>query len=285
MSLALPAALWFLNGLAPYTLGALLAVSSGYSLNLPVFLLGLIGVAALILAGLAGQVLYAPREGRWPLPPGLPPARWRLLAYASLTLAGMAGLLLQTVCRTGDLTIPLGALGVLGGYFSFAPPLAWQRRGWGEAWGALCFGLLPVFAGYYLQSRNLVTEILVLGVPLSLAAFNLFLSGGFPPPDEKPPDQPFGLAARLGPVGAALLFTVINICTMASLVFCLLFPATRLWPHHLLWLLIILALAGQELLKRRAYYQEARLVLLSRLSLALLWGMNLVFFLILWVRL
>jgi|YNPNPStandDraft_1061719.scaffolds.fasta_scaffold00081_2 1,4-dihydroxy-2-naphthoate octaprenyltransferase len=277
--------LMVLSGLAPFGLGVLLARSSGYALKTPVLILGTTAIAALTLAGLASRALYAPGEGRWPLPEEGPCKSWRLLAYISLALAGAVGVLLQTVWCTGDLTIPLGVLGILGGYFSFAPPLAWQRRGLGEAFGSLCFGLGAVFAGYYLQSSNLVTEILVLGVPLTLAAFNFFFMLGFPPAGQKSWSRPFGLAERLGPVGAALLYTVINILTVVCLVFCLLFPASRLWPHHLLWSLILLALVGQEMVKRRAYYHEARLRQLCWLSLALWWGMNLVFALILGVRL
>jgi hypothetical protein len=65
-------------------------------------------------------------------------------ALAALAVAAVLGLALQFGWRTGDATIPLGGLGILGGYFAFAPPLAWHRRGLGEAAGGLCFGLLPV---------------------------------------------------------------------------------------------------------------------------------------------
>jgi 1,4-dihydroxy-2-naphthoate octaprenyltransferase len=279
------ASLLLICGLAPFGLGALLALSSGFSVKGPVLAVGLAAVAALILAGLCSREAYALSGGRWPLGGRLGRNTWRRLAYGGLALAGTLGILLQWLWQTGDLTIPLGALGILGGYFSFAPPLAWQRRGWGEVWGALCFGLAPVFAGYYLQSRHLVSEIVFYGLPLSLGAFNLFLLLGFPVPAQEESYEGFSLASRLGPVRAALLYTIINILTLAALVFCLLFPAVRLWGHNWLWALILLALVNQELVKRRGYYQEARIRLLCQLSLALLLGMNLVFALGLWGRL
>jgi len=285
MTTAMMASLLLVCGVAPFGLGALLVLSSGFPVKGPVLAVGLAAVAVLILAGLCSRAAYALPEGRWPFREGLDRDSWRRLAYVCLALAGTLGLLLQWVWQTGDLTIPLGALGILGGYFSFAPPLAWQRRGWGEVWGALCFGLVPVFAGYYLQSRHLVSEIVFYGLPLTLGAFNLFLLLGFPAPGQEDDARDLSLAGRLGPVRAALLYTIINILTVAVLVFCLLFPAVRLWGHNWLWALILLALVNQELVKRRGYYQEARIRLLGQLSLALLLGMNLVFALGLWGRL
>jgi 1,4-dihydroxy-2-naphthoate polyprenyltransferase len=109
-------------------------------------------------------------------------------------------------------------VGVLAGYFVFAPPVAWHRRGWGEFWAGLCFGLLPVLAGFYLQSRHLISEILLYGLPLSLTAFNLFLVLGFPRLGQEGGPERHSLAARLGPVGAALLYTIINILVILGLV-------------------------------------------------------------------
>jgi 1,4-dihydroxy-2-naphthoate octaprenyltransferase len=269
--------------LAPFGLGVLLAGASGYPVKGPVLAVEILAVAALTLAGLASREAYSPQVGPWPRWEGLHREIWRRLAYAFLTLAGVLGLLLQGVWQTGDFTLPLGAVGILSGYFIFAPPLAWHRRGLGEFWGGLCFGLLPVLTGYYLQSGYLVSEILLYGVPLSFAAFNLFLLLGFPKPGQE--GDRLSLAARLGPVGAGLLYTIINILVIVGLVFCLFFPAASHWSQPWLWALIILALVNQELVKRRAYYQAARIQLLCFSTLALHLGMNLIFALGLWGRL
>src|SRR5271157_6059468 len=138
-----------LAGCLPFWAGTLLAMISGYPLRPWVLLAGTLGVAALVLAAGAAREITAPGAGGYPA--------WRLgcfkgwtgedgrptdiVAYTCLGLAAFIGLGLQFLGRTGDLTIPLGALGVLGGYFSFAPPLAWQRRGLGAAVGGLWFGL------------------------------------------------------------------------------------------------------------------------------------------------
>lgn len=274
---------YVLSALAPYTAGTLLAVVSGFPLRPGVFILGLVGVAALVTAAFAARELFAPALGRGPS--WQVPADARGLALICLCVAAAAGLLLQFVWRTGDLTIPLGGLGALGGYFYFAPPLQWGRRGLGEAAGAMCFGLLPVAAGLYLQCGHLLTEVLLYGLPLSFAGFNLFLIYGFPgPADQGAAPERFSLASRLGPLTGALLYTIFNVLTILGLLAILLFPAPAL-PWRLgLWPLLILAVVNQELIKRKSYLEEAGLRRLGRLSLALHLGMGLVFVLMLWQR-
>jgi 1,4-dihydroxy-2-naphthoate octaprenyltransferase len=282
---ALVPILLLIAALAPFGLGVLLASASGFPPARPVLLVESLAVVALVLAGFAGREAYAPQVGRWPRWQGLDQEAWTRLAYACLILAGVQALFLQWFWRTGDFTLPLAGLGVLAGYFIFAPPLAWARRGLGEFWGGFCFGLLPVLAGYYLQSRHLISEILLYGLPLSLAAFNLFLLLGFPEPGQNAGPERASLAARLGPVGAALLYTIINILVVLGLLVVMFFPAASHFGQSWLWVLIVLALVNQELVKRRAYYQEARIRLLCFLTLALHVGMSLVFGVGLWGRL
>ena len=205
-------------------------------------------------------------------------------AYAALARwPALLGFALQFGWSTGDFTIPLGSLGILGGYFSFAPPLAWHRRGLGEALGGFCFGLLPVATGLYLQCGQLLTEVLLYGLPLTFTGFNLFLVYGFPGPGTVPDFRT--LAARVEPVTGALLYTVFNVLTIIGLVLILIFPAAALPWRFGLFPLVILAVINQEIIKRKAYRDEARLKLLSRLTLTLHLGMGLVFVMMLWQRL
>ncbi len=284
-------------GCLPFWAGSLLSGVSGYPLRPGVLLAGTLGVAALVLAAFAARESFASGAGRYPAwRPDLFQGPQGLVAYASLGTAALLGLLLQFCYRTGDLTIPLGALGILGGYFSFARPLCWYRRGLGEVAGALCFGLLPVAAGFYLQCGHLVTEVLLYGLPLTWAGFNLFLGYGFPdlkdqkdPKNQKAPQGAAaaapGLAARLGPVPAALLYTARTLLVILGLLTIFFFPASPLPWRAGLWPLLLLAALNQEMLKRRAYREESRLRWLCRLSLALHLGMGAVFNLMLWQRL
>jgi 1,4-dihydroxy-2-naphthoate octaprenyltransferase len=275
---------FLLAGCLPLWVGALLAGVSGLPVRPGVLGAGTLAVAALILAAFAGREAFWPGAGRCPA--------WRLtfcarppdiLAYAALAVAAVLGFALQFGWRTGDFTIPLGGLGILGGYFSFAPPLTWHRRGLGEAMGGFCFGLLPVATGLYLQCGQMLTEVLLYGLPLTFTAFNLFLVYGFPGAGAAPGSRT--LAARVEPATGALIFTISNIFTIIGLVLILLFPAASLPWRFGLWPLLILAVINQELIKRKAYRDEARLKLLGRLTLTLHLGMGLVFVLMLWQRL
>ena len=274
---------FLLAGCLPLWVGALLAGVSGLPVRPGVLGAGTLAVAALILAAFAGREVFCPGVGRCPV--------WRLTfarrpatpAYAALAVAAVLGLALQFGWRTGDFTIPLGALGILGGYFSFAPPLAWHRRGLGEAAGGFCFGLLPVATGLYLQCGQLLTEVLLYGLPLTFTGFNLFLIYGFPGAGAGP--GPRTLAARVEPATGALIYTINNILTIIGLALILIFPAASLPWRFGLWPLLILAVINQELIKRKAYRDERRIKLLARLTLTLHVGMGLVFVSMLWQRL
>lgn len=287
---------FLLAGCLPLWVGSLLAGVSGLPLRPGVLGAGILAVAALMLAAFAGRETFCPGVGRcpaWRLTFARQP---RIVTLAALGVAALIGAALQFGWRTGAFTIPLGALGILGGYFSFAPPLAWHRRGLGEAMGALCFGLLPVATGLYLQCGHLLTETLLYGLPLTFTGFNLFLMYGFPGPGDagsqiplNPPfsegDLPGTLAARIQPLTAALLYTILNILTIIGLALILIFPAAALPWRFGLVPLTLLAVVNQELIKRKAYLQEGRLHLLARLTLTLHVGMGLVFVMMLWQRL
>jgi len=274
---------FLLAGVLPLWVGALLAGVSGLPLRPGVLGVGTLAVAALILAAFAGREVFCPGAGRCPAWRPTFARQPKKSAYAALAVAAPLGFALQFGWSTGDFTIPLGGLGILGGYFSFAPPLAWHRRGLGEAVGGFCFGLLPVATGLYLQCGQLLTEVLLYGLPLTFTGFNLFLVYGFPGPGAAPGSRT--LAARAKPVTGALLYTIFNVLTIIGLVLILIFPAAALPWRFGLWPLLILAVINQEIIKRKAYRDEGRLKLLGRLTLTLHLGMGLVFVLMLWQRL
>jgi 1,4-dihydroxy-2-naphthoate octaprenyltransferase len=274
---------FLLAGCLPLWVGALLAGVSGLPVRPGVMAASSLAVVALILAAFAGREAFCPGAGRCPAWNVTFARQPRIPAYIALAVAGVLGLALQFAWRTGDFTIPLGGLGMLGGYFAFAPPLAWHRRGLGEAVGGICFGLLPVATGLYLQCGQLLTEVLLYGLPLTFTGFNLFLVYGTSGPGAGPGSGT--LAARVEPAAGALIFTINNVLTIIGLALILIFPAASLPWRFGLWPLLILAVINQELIKRKAYRDERRLTLLAGLTLTLHLGMGLVFVAMLWQRL
>jgi len=275
--------LYLLTGLCPFLVGTLLAGVAGFPVDWGIFLAGTLALTALFLAAGGSRLTYAPNAGRWPGQGLLSPEKAQTLAYAGVGLAVVLGLMLQFWAGTGPWTIPLGGMGLLGSYFYCAPPFKWHQRGLGELVGGFCFGFLPVVAGLYLQTGHLLTEVILYGLPLSLAGFNLFLIHGFPSPAAAElPRQT--LAARVGPVAGALIFTVVNILTIAALVFVLLFPANPLPFQAGYILLIILAVIIQELVKRKDYRRETGIDRLCSFTLFMHFLMGLVFVISLWHR-
>jgi 1,4-dihydroxy-2-naphthoate octaprenyltransferase len=264
-------------GVLAFGIGTLLAGAAGYPVRPEVWGPGLVGTCYLILAALCSREAFAPGCGRGPAWQGLSPRGWKMLAYACLGGAGVCGLFLQFAANTGDFTIPLGALGVLLGYFCFAPPLAWHRRGLGEVAGALAFGLLPVLTAFYIQCGHLITEILVHGLALSFASFNVFLAYGMPGLGDPEGMAPGTLAARLGPAGSGLVYTLVNVLIIFALVFIYVFPASPLPTRPGLLALLLPALVNQELVKRRAYMRRDLQPWLLALSAAMPLGMGLTF--------
>jgi len=186
------------------------------------------------------------------LPHGLLPRHAALGAsLASLLLAGGVGLILQLGYRTGPWTIPLGALGMLGGFFYSTRPVRWVSRGWGELWIAFCYGWLPVAVGYYLQAGKIAPLIHWLAAPIGLTIFNVILLNEFP---DYPADLAAGkanLTVRLGRERAAHLYSLASLGSWVAMLLSLGHgvPARALWFYlpilALSLILVVLVMRGR----------------------------------------
>lgn len=130
------------------------------------------------------------------------------------------------------------------------------RQVWGrEVGGSLVLGLLPLYLGFYWQSGHWVSEVWVLGLLVSLAAGNGLLACRW----HQEWRRIVAEATAPPPGGAfrALIFTLINILLIIGLVFIWYFPATPLPGRDGAWLLAVLAVVNQELVKRK-YYTSLR---------------------------
>jgi 1,4-dihydroxy-2-naphthoate octaprenyltransferase len=178
---------------------------------------------------------------------GLLPRRapfWASLACFLLAL--LVGLVLQWGYRTGPWTLPLGLLGLLGGFFYSTRPVRWVRTGWGELWIAFCYGWLPVAVGYYVQMAAFAPLVHWLALPIGLTIFNVILLNEFP---DYPADLATGkanLTVRLGRERAARLYGLTSVASWAAVWLSLRqgVPSRFLWlglPVLLLSLWLVLA--------------------------------------------
>ncbi len=210
-------------GLLPFVLGIVLAWRLEGSLRLDVSAWGALGVVAIMLMTyFAGEYWdYAEDSlaishgysrfagGSRVLQRGLLPRRAALWAsLASLAVACCIGAVIQWGYRTGPLTIPLGALGIVGGLFYSSRPIRWVSRGWGELWIAFCYGWLPVAVGFYLQAGTISQLVYWTSIPIGLTIFNVILLNEFP---DYPADRQSGkanLTVRIGPRRAAAVYAL-----------------------------------------------------------------------------
>jgi 1,4-dihydroxy-2-naphthoate octaprenyltransferase len=186
------------------------------------------------------------------MPRGLLPRRAPLVAsIVCLLLALGVGTMGKIVYGTGPWTIPLGILGLLGGFFYSTRPIRWVSLGLGEAWIAFCYGWLPVAASYYLQVGELSPLVHWMAVPIGLTIANVILLNEFPDYRADVAAGKGNLVVRLGRPRAAYLYALLNVGSWIGMLLSVLngVPRRTLWfylPIAVLSLaLSILAVRGR----------------------------------------
>jgi 1,4-dihydroxy-2-naphthoate octaprenyltransferase len=215
-------------GIFPFLLGGIISKHLKSVLNLPILLWGTLAVIFIMLATYySGEyfdyetdTLSAKLErnkfsgGTQVLQTGIIPRKHALIAsYISLIIAGIIGLLLFFYYKTGVYTIPLGIIGIVGGFFYSTKPVQWAYRGIGETWIAFCYGWLPVAVSCYLQTGHISPLVHWVSIPIALTIFNVILINEFP---DYPADKIIGkknLVVRFGRERMAYLYIVMTIGT------------------------------------------------------------------------
>jgi len=230
--LALSRAPFHTVGILPCVLGNALALRQQGSLRWDVMLWGVAGVVLTMLSTYYAGEYWDYREdalsgslgpsrfsgGSQVIQRGLVPRRVLLLAsIIALALALVVAAGLQAFYHTGTWTLALAAVGLLGGFFYSTRPVRWVSTGIGELWIALCYGWLPVAAGYYLQAGDIVPLIHWIAAPIGLSIFNVILLNEFP---DFPADREAGkrnLAVRIGLERAAWLYAISSVASWITM--------------------------------------------------------------------
>jgi 1,4-dihydroxy-2-naphthoate octaprenyltransferase len=209
-------------GVLPFLLGVILAWSQGYSLNWAVLFFSILAVIFIMLTTyLTGEYYDYETDainvdynkysgGSRVLQVGLIPRRHALIAtYISLASAGAIGFVLYFYYETGPYTIPLGAFGLLCGYFYTAKPFQWSYRGIGELLIAICYGWLTVNAAYYLQVGHFSLTPALVSIPLAIAIFLVILINEFPDYISDKLSGKRTLVVRFGRERMAILYSLL----------------------------------------------------------------------------
>ncbi|MBZ0283859.1 MAG: prenyltransferase [Anaerolineae bacterium] len=221
--------LFLAGGFALHTLGIVIALYSGASLNLSALLWGQIAITATQWMTHYGNDYFdleADRTNQTPtlwsggsriLPEGLlPPGVALITAVLLASIAIFAAFVLVFVVRTGPLTLPLFILSLTLAWFYSAPPIRFHSRGLGELTTAiLVTGLTPLM-GFYLQRGNLEVLPLLAIFPLACLQFCMLLGIEFPDASGDARAGKRTLVVRLGASRAAHLYmTVLLVAYLA----------------------------------------------------------------------
>jgi hypothetical protein len=159
--------------------------------------------------------------------------------------------------------------------------LKWLR--WGrDLIGSLALGFVPAYIGFYLQSRHWVSELFVLGLLLSLAAFNALLAQRWEQ-EWKIFTANESLDAK-GGAARGLIFTIVNILLILGLLVVWYFPAMPLPGRGGAWVLATAAVLNQELIKRKCYVSYRGSIILAWMTAAFLVGLSLWLLAVLYLR-
>jgi len=218
-------------GILPFLLGGFLAKYITGNLNWTILIWGTLAVMFIMLTTYySGEyfdyetdTLSAKFErnqfsgGTQVLQTGVIPKKHALIAsFISLFAAGIIGLLLAFYYRTGIYTIPLGLIGIIGGFFYSTRPIQWAYRGIGEIWIAFCYGWLPVAVAFYLQTGHIISLVHWISLPIAFTIFNVILINEFP---DYPADRIVGkknLVVRFGREKMSKLYILVTIATWIS---------------------------------------------------------------------
>ncbi len=109
----------------------------------------------------------------------LSPKTVLLAALVALAVGSAIGIVIVLLTQSVFILI-LGLIGLLGGFFYTADPIRLGYRYVGEFVIALLFGLLPVFASYYLQTEMIDTTPILPACLIGILIFLVILVNEFP---------------------------------------------------------------------------------------------------------
>ena len=185
------------------------------------------------------------------LPQGLIASRKPLIAsYISLASVCAIGLVLFLYFGTGPFTIPLGAFGLMCGFFYTAPPFRWSYHSIGELLIAICYGWLTVNTAYYLQTGQFSLLGTLVSIPFALSIFIVILINEFP---DRAADHAAGkrtLVVRFGEEKMAKLYLLFLLLSFAAIPVGIIFGLPKIVGFLSLALISLLYLNIKAVMKR-----------------------------------
>jgi len=280
-------------GILPFILGTVLAYKINAVFSPEIFLLGVSGVILIMLSTyhsgeyfdyqgdvisnrlhenqFAGGTRALPNSKISPRVPF-----WT--SIITIILAGIIGIFLQFVLKTGPYTLLLGFLGAFSGFFYSTKPVRLVQRGIGEIIIGFCYGWLPIASAYYIQTGTIHPAIHWMSIPIGLTIFNVILLNEYPDYEADKATGKKNLLYRIGKKNGNFIFIVFSLlasaATLASPFFGIAFKIVYFYlPVLIISLFIVL------MMLRGKYEDGKTLEKLCALNIAVNLGTSLVYIL------
>ena len=219
-------------GILPFCLGTFLAWRQDHVFNIPVFVLGFMGIVMVMISTYhAGEyVTHVEDERSKHLFRNLFSDGTGMLSdlifrrsgpfrtvFVAITTALLIGVILQFGLKTGPFTLMLGCLGALPGLFYATRSTRPGDHGVGEILIAFIYGWLSIAAAFYIQRGYIASSVHWMALPIGLSIFNVILLNEFPEHASTPAVGRTNLLRRLGRTKGVALYCLISIVSWFSM--------------------------------------------------------------------
>jgi len=138
----------------------------------------------------------------------------------ALVFFGIAGIIgVYLAITRGFLILVLGVIGAGSGFFYTAPPFQFVKRGIGEIFIGLNFGVLMTLGSYYVQALDIIWEPIIASVPTALLIAAVLYINEFPDFNADRDSGKRTIVVRLGRARAAKGYALIISMTFAWIIF------------------------------------------------------------------
>lgn len=180
-------------------------------------------------------------------------------ALTSLGISILLGLTIFFAFRTGPLTLPLGAFGILCGFFYSAKPFRWAYTGFGEVLIGICYGWLCVNTPYYLHLGRFGILPTMASLPAAFSIMAVIIMNEFPDFESDRISGKKNLVVRWGKARMAVVYQALLVLTCLSALLLFFFGLSP-WLSLLFLPSLFLALANIRVVQRRGYQDRQKLV-------------------------
>jgi 1,4-dihydroxy-2-naphthoate octaprenyltransferase len=175
-------------------------------------------------------------------------------AIASAVLAAIMGLVIQFYYKTGPYTIPLGAFGLICGFFYSSRPFRWAYTGIGEILIGICYGWLTVNSAFYLQTGTFDIVPTLVAIPIAISIFLVIFINEFPDYVSDCISKKRNLVVRMGPDRSAVVYAVMAVLCFISIPLGVLGGVPKLMSF--LWLIPLALVVRNIIALRKGGYKE-----------------------------